>query len=58
MEEIDSYREQFPQTGEEFHFFHPFDEFDEAYMKIRAETNLNSRFLDYARQHPEIYEGK
>ena len=56
--EIDSYREQFPDAGVEFYSLHPFDEFDEAYMKIWAETNINSRFLDYAGQHPEIYDVK
>ncbi len=58
MEEIDSYRERFPDMGEEFYSLHPFDEFDEAYMKLWAETNLNSRFLDYAEGHPEIYDVK
>ncbi len=58
LEEIDSYREQFPRMGEDFYILHPFDEFDEAYMKIWVKTSLNSRILDYAGRHPEIYDGK
>ena len=55
LAEIDTYRERFPHMGEEFYSLHPFDDFDLAYVKIWAETNLNSRFLDYAEQHPEFY---
>ena len=54
MEEIDSYREQFPDMSG-LYDFHPFDSFDKAYMKIWEETNFNDRILQYAARHPEIY---
>ena len=55
MAEIDSCREQFPDLIG-LYDFHPFDSFDEAYMKIWEETNFNGRVLQYAGMHPEIYE--
>lgn len=58
LEEMDTYRERFPMMGEGFYGYHPFDEFDEAYIKIWKETNINARFLDYAAKHPEIYEAE
>ena len=56
MEEIDSYRERFPDMGDDFYSLHPFDAFDETYMKIWEETNWNDRVLQYVDQHPEIDE--
>ena len=58
LEEMDTYRERFPMMGEGFYDYHPFDEFDEAYIKIWRETNINARFLDYAAKHPEIDEAE
>ncbi|MBR5110921.1 MAG: DUF4375 domain-containing protein [Clostridia bacterium] len=58
LEEIDTYRERFPMMEEDFYAYHPFDEFDEAYMNIWKETNINARFLDYAAKHPEINEAE
>ena len=58
LEEIDTYRERFPMMGEDFYDYHPFDEFDEDYIKIWKETNINARFLDYAAKHPEIDEAE
>ena len=57
MEEIDGYRYEYPDyIG--IHEAHPFDEFSDAYMEIWAETNLNRRVLDYAREHPEVRVGQ
>ena len=58
LEEIDTYRERFPMMEEGFYEYHPFDDFDEAYIKIWKETNINARFLDYAAKHPEIHNGQ
>ena len=58
LEEIDTYRERFPMMEEGFYEYHPFDDFDEAYIKIWKETNINARFLDYAAKHPEICEAQ
>ncbi len=58
LEEIDTYQERFPMMGEGFYEYHPFDDFDEAYIKIWKETNINARFLDYAAKHPEICEAQ
>ena len=55
LEEIDSYRDQFPHMDENYYECHPFESFDKAYMKIWEETNFNDRILRYACQHPEIY---
>ena len=58
LEEIDTYRERFPMMEEGFYEYHPFDDFDEAYIKIWKETNIYARFLDYAAKHPEIHNGQ
>ena len=57
LDEIDALRETDP-TITEIYSRHPFDEFDCRYMEIWAKTDLNQRFLDFAAQHPEIYENK
>ena len=57
MEEIDALRETDP-TMTEIYTRHPFDEFDYRYMEIWAKTDLNQRFLDFAAQHPEIYDNE
>ena len=57
LDEIDALRETDP-TMTEIYSRHPFDEFDCRYMEIWAKTDLNQRFLDFAAQHPEIYENK
>ena len=57
LEEIDALRETDP-TVTEIYTRHPFDEFDYRYMEIWAKTDLNQRFLDFAAQHPEIYENE
>ena len=60
MAEIDSYRARFP-LAEQFgklYGLHPFSEFDDAYMEIWYQTNLNRRVLDYAQAHPEALPGR
>ena len=57
LDEIDALRETDP-TMTEIYSRHPFDAFDYRYMEIWAKTDLNQRFLDFAAQHPEIYENK
>lgn len=57
LEEIDALRETDP-TMTEIYNRHPFDEFDYRYMEIWAKTDLNQRFLDFAAQHPEIYDNE
>ncbi len=57
LEEIDALRETDP-TMTEIYTRHPFDEFDNRYMEIWAKTDLNQRFLDFAAQHPEIYDNE
>ena len=57
LEEIDALRETDP-TMTEIYTRHPFDAFDYRYMEIWAKTDLNQRFLDFAAQHPEIYENE
>ena len=56
-QEIDALRETDP-TMTEIYTRHPFDEFDYRYMEIWAKTDLNQRFLDFAAQHPEIYDNE
>ena len=57
LSEIDSYRERFPadENWADLYDFHPFEDFDNAYIKIWEETDFNQRLLDYAAQHPEVY---
>ncbi len=33
-----------------------YDSFDEAYMRIWEETDINQRFIDYSDHHPEIWD--
>lgn len=60
MAEIDSYRALFPLAEQfgELCGLHPFSEFDDAYMEIWYQTNLNRRVLDYAQAHPEALPGQ
>lgn len=59
MAEIDALREEDP-TMTDIYSKHPFDDFDYAYMRIWAETDINGRLLDYAAEYPAIFvqEGK
>ena len=53
-DEIAGYRTEFPNSTGLYHK-HDFDAFDDAYMRIRSETHLVRRLLDYAAGHPEVY---
>lgn len=52
MDEIDGYRTAYPDMVEVYGL-HPFDDFDDAYMKTWTETNINQRLLVYASEHPK-----
>lgn len=54
MAEIDHYPAAYPDFVSVYEA-HPFEEFDDAYMKIWTDTNINVRLLTYAAAHPELY---
>ena len=53
LAEIDGYRTAYPDMVAVYET-HPFDDFDDAYMKIWTETNINLRLLTYGAVHPEM----
>lgn len=54
LEEIDSCRGKFPDfVG--VYSAHPFEAFDQEYMRTWEETIINGRLLDYAARHPDVF---
>ena len=51
---IASYRERAPGFVECYEWY-DYDTFEEPYMRIWEETDINQRFIDYADLHPEIW---
>ena len=51
---IASFRERDPEWGDYYEWY-DYNAFDDPYMKIWKETDINQRFIDYSAQHPEIW---
>ena len=52
---IASFRDRVPGFAEYYKCYN-YDTFDDAYMRIWEETDINKRFIDYSDHHPEIWD--
>lgn len=52
---IASFRERAPEFVESYEWY-DYDTFDDAYMRIWKDTDINQRFIDYSNLHPEIWD--
>ena len=52
---IASFKERVPEFVQYYEWY-DYDSFDEAYMRIWEETDINQRFIDYSDHHPEIWD--
>ena len=52
---IASFKESVPEFVQYYEWY-DYDSFDEAYMRIWEETDINQRFIDYSDHHPEIWD--
>ena len=53
MEEIDTYRERFPDCVG-LYDLHPFDTFDDAYMRLFEDTRFEKKLLRFAAENPNM----
>ena len=58
LDVIASFRERAPGFVESYEWYdwYDYDTFDDAYMRIWEETDINQRFIDYSDHHPEIWD--